>query len=520
MPKEPIGLSRILYYAAAVLFFAAVFLLLLSANMRKELSHDEHMYVAGGYLLARRLLIPYADLPYLQMPNLAFAYASILLGTSHLLLAARLFNTVCATLSAVILFAVTASLFREAGYAARLTLGAGSALLLVANPIFLYSSGLAWNHDLPVLLALLAVAAISSAAGRANPYLLLGAAGVAVGLAVGTRLAFAPALLPLAAGAFFLPGATSPRRRLYRAGAFCLGVLGGLLPAIVVAALAPDRFSFDNLGYHRLSETYWRQLGNTRAMDLPSKLGYLWDVVREPGTLALAIGALLVAILAVITGRAKPAVYFPLALAAGVALSLLVGALLPTPTWYQYYYAPLPFLVLAAAYTAAILYARARTSRGRTALLAAFAVLVLAAGIPAIASYARLNPSLRVDDWVPSQVHALGEEIGQAVGRGKVLTLAPLFPLEGGAGIYEQMAAGPFTWRVAGQLPSEDRGRLGVVGGDDLEALLERDPPAGILTGFEGGLEEPLVKYAQAHGYTARQLSNGATLWLAKPGQP
>ena len=42
--------------------------------MRKELSHDEQMYVAGGELPAQGLL-PYRDYPYLQMPNLAFTYA-------------------------------------------------------------------------------------------------------------------------------------------------------------------------------------------------------------------------------------------------------------------------------------------------------------------------------------------------------------------------------------------------------------------------------------------------------------
>ena len=56
-----------------------------------------------------------------------------------------------------------------------------------------------------------------------------------------------------------------------------------------------------------------------------------------------------------------------------------------------------------------------------------------------------------------------------------------------------------------------------MVGSDDLDALLKAQPPAGILTGLELGLEGPLVKYAQAHAYRPRQLSNGATLWLPAP---
>jgi 4-amino-4-deoxy-L-arabinose transferase-like glycosyltransferase len=487
----------------------------MSANMRKELSHDEHMYVAGGYLLARALLAPYRDFPYLQMPGLAFAYTGVFLGTDHLLLAARLFNTVCGMLSALVLFFTGSHLFRAAGYPVRFLAAAGSVVLLIANPIFLYSSGVAWNHDLPVLLVVLAASLFWLAHGRTAPSRLVAAAGLAVGLAISTRLAFAPVLLPFAVAALFLPGASGQQKRLYMLGAFAMGVLVGLLPAVVTAGLAPDRFLFDNVRYHGLSEVYWRQLGNSRAMSLPGKLAYLWEVVREPGSLEPALGAMLFALLAVAASlRAKGAGLFQLALVVSLALCLAVGALGPTPTWYQYYYPPIPFVVLGLTYGASILYASGRAGKWGMAL---FALIVLAAGAAGLQGYARLNPSLRLEDWVPSQVHRVGLEIKGAVGRGRVLTLAPLFPLEGGAGIYEQLAAGPFTWRVAGQLPAVERQRLGVVGGDDLAALLGIERPAGILTGLEVSLEGPLVEYAQAHGYRARQLSNGATLWLPGP---
>jgi 4-amino-4-deoxy-L-arabinose transferase-like glycosyltransferase len=483
--------------------------------MRKELSHDEHMYVAGGYLLARGLLAPYRDFPYLQMPGLAFAYAGVFPGTDRLLLAARLFNTVCAMLSAVLLFFTGSRLFRAVGYPVRFLAAAGSVVLLVANPIFLYSSGLAWNHDLPVLLVVLAATLFWVAHGQTDPARLVAAAGVAVGLAISTRLAFAPVLLPFAAAALFFPGVGARQKRLYMLGAFGMGVLAGLLPAVVTAGLAPDRFLFDNVRYHGLSEAYWRQLGYTRAMTLPGKLAYLWDVAREPGSLEPVLGALLFGLWAVAMNlRARRAGLFQLALVASLALCLAAGALGPAPTWYQYYYAPLPFVVLGLANGAAILYTSGRAGKWGMVL---FALIVLAVGAAGLQGYVRLNPSLREEDWVPSQVHRVGVEIEGTVGRGRVLTLAPLFPLEGGAGLYEQLAAGPFTWRVAGQLPADERQRLGVVGGEDLGALLGTERPAGILTGLEVSLEGPLVEYAQAHGYRARQLSNGATLWLPGP---
>jgi hypothetical protein len=464
---------------------AAVALLLVGANMRKELSHDEHMYVAGGELLAKGLL-PYRDYPYLQMPNLAFAYAGLFTGTRHLLLAARLLNTLCAALSAAVVFFTASSLFRQAGYLVRFLAAAGSVVLLIANA--------ATRPALPTRRTL-----------RQQLRYSLPFAGAVLLL---------PGPTATAARAYGRDGAQRPRR-LYLLAAFCLGVLVGLLPAIGTAALAPARFTFGNVGYHALSETYWRQMGYTRAMSLDGKLAYLLDVAREPGTLVLLLAFALLGLLAV-GGRARirPGGLYPISLAAALTLSLAAGALGPTPTWYQYYYAPLPFLVLGVAYGAAALYASGLPAAWVIALLGLAALSVGALGVP---GYARLGPSLQVEDWVPSRVHQAGLEIERAVGAGRVLTLAPLLPLEGGAGIYEQLAAGPFAWRVAGLMTADERQRLGVVGADDLDALLGPQPPTGILTGLEANLEGPLVSYAQAHGYRPRRLSNGATLWLPGP---
>ena len=147
--------GKIIYLAATALFFAAVFLLLLSASMAKGLSHDENMYVTGGKLLAGGLL-PYRDYHYFQMSYLALIYAAIFRATDNLLLGARLFNTVCAVLSLGISYYVASILFRTAGYLFRFLAGVGAVTLVMANPVFIYASGLAWNHDLPILLTLLA----------------------------------------------------------------------------------------------------------------------------------------------------------------------------------------------------------------------------------------------------------------------------------------------------------------------------------------------------------------------------
>jgi hypothetical protein len=79
-------------------------------------------------------------------------------------------------------------------------------------------------------------------------------------------------------------------------------------------------------------------------------------------------------------------------------------------------------------------------------------------------------------------------------------------------------------------LSTDERAALRILGPLDLEARLAAEPPAAILTGLEsgnegfvpgqvGGLEQPLVDYAVAHGYRPERLPSPITgteptLWL------
>ena len=101
--------------------------------------------------------------------------------------------------------------------------------------------------------------------------------------------------------------------------------------------------------------------------------------------------------------------------------------------------------------------------------------------------------------------------------QGKVLTLAPLFPLEGGLEVYTEFATGPFAWRRAHLIPEQMRRKLGIVSEAELAALLDAEPPAAVLAGYENrfGLEEPLIEYAESSGYRAVELKHGGTLWVA-----
>lgn len=117
-------------------------------------------------------------------------------------------------------------------------------------------------------------------------------------------------------------------------------------------------------------------------------------------------------------------------------------------------------------------------------------------------------------EWSPLKVHAQGLEIRSFVPQGRILTLAPIFPLEGGLAIYPQLATGPFAWRTAYLLSPAERVRYRFLSADDLGPLLARQPPAAILVGYDKKLETAFVAYAKNHFYKRVRLSSGKTLWI------
>jgi hypothetical protein len=144
-------------------------------------------------------------------------------------------------------------------------------------------------------------------------------------------------------------------------------------------------------------------------------------------------------------------------------------------------------------------------------LLAASCFIVLLLDLPILQ---RLGSPQR---WTAMHVHQIGGSL-RALTNGKVLTLSPIFPLEGGLDIYRQLATGPFAWRVAPLVPKARRALVGLVAASDLDEFLAHARPAAVLTGFANyDLERPLDLYARRHGYQLRQIPDGLNVWL--PGR-
>jgi hypothetical protein len=513
--------QRLFLGILAASFFLGMFLLLLVANLQKPLDHDEHQFVASGALLAGEGLLPYRDYAYFHTPNLAFVYGALFAVTADPLLVARIFSTVCGWLTLLLVSGVAFYLFRQQHILVRSLAAVGSALLLLTNPLFTYTSGKAWNHDLPVLLTLGAFLLLVRATRRDGDRASLFLSGILIGLAAGTRLSFALVAIPFAGMIGLYPGPAGRKRSLALPLWFSLGLLLALLPSLVLFALAPRQFLFGNLGYARYNTLYRQAAGfhegdvSVIAMSLAGKFQYLARyVVSAPGNLLLLFAWFLFALLlAAPRLRHNPPYGFEMALSLALFPFLLAGSLAPTPAFFQYFYVLVPFVLLGVLYGMASLQGQKGSGSWVPAL---FALVVVLGGAYGIKSYESIDKLLVPEQWLTSAVHRTGLRIGEATGDGRVLTLAPILPLEGGLRIYSEFATGAFAWRVAPLMPASARGTAGIVSPADLDPFLDADPPAAILTGAEETLEEPFLRYAEEHGYQPLDLQDGTQLW--RPG--
>ncbi len=484
-----------------------------SRTMQRALDHDEHQFVASAATWARHGLLPYRDFPHFHMPYLVWLYGFGDVLTGRPFLVARLVSVAAAWLTMLLVHGAVRRAVPDGRPWARHLLASGTALALLFNPLFTYTSGLAWNHDLAVLLATAAFLA-ATRAGTHGPRMLL--AGVLLGLATGVRLSVAPLGAPLLLVALASAG---PGRRLAAAARFVVGAVAALMPALALAALAPGEALFDNLGYPALNTAYRVQEGFTRAMDLPGKLRYIaLDVFGQPGNLLLVAFLLAGCVVAPLRGDGRDASRRRLVL--GFLPFLLLGGFAPTPSWYQYFYALVPFALLGGALgTAAAVERRGARVVGGLLLVGC----VGASAWATLPDYRTLSNLRDPASWTPERERAAGLEVRALLGpvphdpstpdrAPRVLTLGPVACLEAGLDVDPAFASGPFAWRSAGFLTPEERATHGLVGPDELAAHLDARPPDAVLLGCEKRGEEPLVGWADARGWTAHALADGRVL--------
>lgn len=516
-PRVRVSGSRLATTAGAALVLGAAWLLLAAESLSRPFSHDESWFLAVAAMI-RDGLLPYRDMPCIHPPNFFFAASPFAVPGSFLMLLGRLGTvTAAVAVAALVGWRVRASLGPR--HTSARVLGLAATAVVAFNPLLAATAGWATNYVYPSVAVLVALRWPRPGSDGNARLVGLALVGFWLSVAVGFRLSYVGA-----AAAVFLLLALAPRgdsrqRAADLAGLTVGGIVGGL-PSLALLALAPGGFLFGTVRYHTLQPAFHRTYGLDRAMDAAGKLRYLAvDVIaREPALLLLVAGLFAAAVaawrLGAWHGSRGPATG---AAAAAISAGLLATALLPTPTWIQYLFAPVPFAVLAMHVALGRALAGSRSSaRAATAVAAVVAAGTLALASPRIANLPRI---FEPESWAPVLVHQLGEWTADHAGPGPVVTLAPIVPLEGGAAIDPAFATGPFAWRVAHRVEPGLRRRLGLVSRDDLDRHFAERPPGSLLLGFEGALEDPLREWAQRNGYLEVAGPARFRLWLA-PGRP
>ena len=441
---------------AVILILAALSLAILANSMTKLLGRDEQMYCAAGSLLAQGKMI-YRDFSYpAQMPYHPLLYAALfkMLNTTYYLLVGRILSVICDILIVVCIVGIYRHIFKSFAVSAMFLALAG-AILYVFNPLVDYANGYAWNHDVVILFVVLSFWLFASTDfKRKSKYWRIAAIGALLTLATCMRIT--TALVQLL---FFVVLLTQPaeslKQRFKTALPFLIAAAVVLIWPVWVIAQAPRAFFLNLVKIPTLYGEWLHQIG----MD-HNKFLLIFTYLTMPGYFALiALTIYLCLMIVCLRRRLKISNAQNLLLAALLPVTFFIIALIPPTMWRQYLAMPVPFLLISAAFP--LLYLRKLANKSRlnkhfkiASVLVSVCVLVAVVSYPVV--LCRTVIVLVPESWVPMRLHRISEDIAEKLKTQNsklILTLAPLYALEGGCNIYPELSAGSIVYRIADSLP-------------------------------------------------------------------
>jgi len=480
-----------------VLMLIVLSLAIVGNSMTKPVGRDEHMYCTGAALMAQGKMI-YRDFSYAaQMPYHPLVCATLfkLFGTTHYLLTVRLLSCVCDILVMLCIVGIYRHVFKSSSTTGTL-LGMGAATLYVFNPLVDYANGYAWNHDVVILCVVASFwLFISTDFGRKSRYWRFAVIGALLTFATCMR-----ATTILVEFLFFVMllslSAKSLKQRLVTALPFLLTVALVSIWPLTLIAQAPRAFFLNMVKIPMLYGQWLREIGMVH--DKPALTLFC---LTTPGYFVLlALTLYVVLALVFLRRRLKIPDARKLAIAGLLPAAFFVIALIPPTMWRQYFAVPVPFLIIGLALPLSYLH-KLPDKTGVSKHFKIAAVLMVLCVLLAVASCPyvlyRVPIALVPEGWVPLELHRVSQDIARKAKSPKlVLTLAPLYAIEGGCEIYTQLSCGSVIYRAADALSPEDRATTHTVGRETLAQLIERNPPSAVILGIEQGklavLEEPL----------------------------
>jgi 4-amino-4-deoxy-L-arabinose transferase-like glycosyltransferase len=461
--------------------WVAAFVVILSA-LTRSVNHDESQYVAAVALMRQGL--PYRDFAYLQTPLQPLLFSPLAyLPAGWTLIGSRAANAALGFIT-IVLLAVTL----RGRASQKATLVAVAALL--CTDAFLLASSLARNDALAMMLLAAALPPLLLATETKSARM-FALGGLALGLAVSAKIS---AALPAAGAVLFILW----RGRHYGSSsllALVAGLLFGLVPALVMALLAPGPFLFDVFAYNLEAPVQWWS-----SISAAAELEPLRRAVKLLGFASQ--GSILVALISIPIDQnsTEDRLILNFMIVAG-----LVASFLPKPALVQYMVPLLPPL-----------FARFALALDSAPAVSRKALLILT-GVGSIAGLVS-GLVVRFDGLeLFRSVHS-GRQVALLAKNGPVVTLSSEFVAGDGVLLDPRFAAGPFLYRTHGQLARAAQAEGRAVTAESVNDALTLHPPAVVVVGAEGnsfppifpeGLDQPLITWSENHHYRPVQLGGG-----------
>ncbi|MFC1677568.1 hypothetical protein ACFL3G_10970 [Planctomycetota bacterium] len=490
-----------------ILILIVMSLAIFANSMTKPLGHDEQMYCAGAAMLSQGKMI-YRDFSYIaQLPWHPLICAGLykIFNTTNYLLTTRLFSVLCNITTLICIVAIYRRLFTDTPKAgALLAIAAGT--LYIFNPIVAYANGHAWNHDF--IVAAVAVSfwlfVTTDFKHRSRYYRI---AAIAALLTIATWMRITTALIQLLFFVFIL--INSPGQRLKNALTFIVTTAVLSIWPVWTFSLAPQAFAINLFHIPTLNAQYLHEIGMAY-----NKLDLTISILKQPANLVL-IGLTGYFYIAATWQKAKQK-HTNSIFAVLLTIAFCVIAFLPPTMWIQYLAPPVPLLLICLAYPLSRLN-KLNTKNHYPAALIIFAILTVY-----ISPYLKNIPAVfKPQRWVPIQLHKTAIDIAANTKEPKrILTLAPLFALEGNCTIYPQLSAGPFVYRVADNLSKEQQKITTTTGTKSIRKLLQDQPPSAVIVGTEPlALEAPLLEttvISNPENWRKKQYPNGLIVYFRR----
>ena len=479
------------------------------AKIMSGFNHNEHMYIAAGVFVAQNKEI-YKDFAYLQTPYLPLLYGNLyrFLGiTSYYLLIGKLISFTFLSISSMVLFLLARRVLND------IVLSLSVVALFLLNMSIVGPATEVSNYIMPIAFSLASfyVFTISFVENQIKPFG-IALAGVFLAISIGAKLTYAAMIIPFIATILFYPlvsehsAITARKNIVYALFLFIAGIGIGLLPMFFFMSDIQS-FIFNNLGYH-IVNTQWRHItGFSGPMSLSSKLFYAREIYFNADNLILLLGILLGLGFSIWNPQTIRWSIKKIPIGAFLAFLLVLiavpTALVPTPSFCQYFAMPVSFLFLLLLYSCASKSVEISTLH-RILLLILVSMSVTYTGPLLIKPIVGLTHR---NGWTGLMVHDASMNVRNALidnglgTDGKIATLSPLFVIESNLNIYPELSTGPFLYRVGDLLTAEQRNRFVGTSPKSIGELFTEDPPVAILVGYEGILDQPLVEYAIANDY-------------------